>query len=149
MKVLLIKTVDTLGTPGEVVNVAAGYARNYLLPQKLAVVATAGAMKMAVSLKSAAAARELELSKAAEAVAAKLKEITLSFTASADENGQLYGGIGEREIATALGEKNFDIGKHQILLEGHIKNIGEHKVQIKVHGDLIQTVTVEVEAQAQ
>ena len=147
MKVLLIKTVDSLGTPGEVVNVASGYARNYLLPKKLAVVATTGSLKMAVSLKAAAVAREKEQNKAAEALAEKLRQVTLTFTATADENGQLYGGIGEREISAALQEKNFEIDKQQILLESHIKNLGEHKVQIKILSDLVETVNVEVKAQ--
>lgn len=146
MKVLLIKTVDTLGNPGEVVNVASGYARNYLLPQKLAVIATKGSMKMAVSLKAAAITREKEQNKAAEVLAEKLRDITLSFAVTADENGQLYGGIGEREISAALSEKKFEIDKQQILLDGHIKNLGEHKVQIKLLGDLLETITVKVEA---
>ncbi len=148
MKVLLIKTVDTLGNPGEVVNVASGYARNYLLPQKLAVLATKGSLKMADTLKAAAIVREKEQNKAAEALAEKLRDITIPFTATADENGQLYGGIGEREIAAALLEKELEIDKKQIILDGHIKNIGEHKVQIKVLGDLVETITVKVEAQA-
>ncbi len=148
MKVLLIKSVDTLGSPGEVVNVAPGYARNYLLPQKLAVLATKGAMKMSDSLKAAAITREKELNHAAEALAAKLSEVTLSFTATADESGQLFGGIGEREIAAALLEKEFEIDKKQILLDGHIKKVGEHTVEIKVLGDLHEKITVKVEAEA-
>lgn len=148
MKVLLIKTVDTLGNPGEVVNVASGYARNYLLPKKLAVVATTGSMKMAASLKAAAAVREKEQNKAAEVLAGKLKDVSLEFKATADENGHLYGGIGQREIAVALLEKKLEIDKHQILLEGHIKSLGEHKVEIKVFGDLRETITVKVEAEA-
>lgn len=148
MKVLLIKTVDTLGTPGEVVNVAPGYARNYLLPKKLAVVATAGAMKMAVSLKAAAVVKVKEQNKAAEVLAGKLKKVTLSFTVTADESGQLYGGIGEREIAAALLEKEFKIDKQQVILENHIKNLGEHKVQIKVLGEIVETITVKVDAEA-
>ena len=148
MKVLLIKTVDALGNPGEVVNVASGYARNYLLPQKLAVLATKGSLKMADSLKAAAVIREKEQNKAAEVLAEKIRDISLLFTATADENGQLYGGIGEREIAVALLEKEFEIDKKQIILDGHIKNIGEHKIQIKILGDLVETITVKVEAQA-
>ncbi len=148
MKVLLIKTVDTLGNPGEVVNVASGYARNYLLPQKLAVLATKGSLKMADTLKAAAVVREKEQNKAAEVLAEKLRDITLLFTATADENGQLYGGIGEREIAAALLEKEFEIDRKQIIIDGHIKNIGEQKVQIKILGDLVETITVKVEAQA-
>lgn len=148
MKVLLIKTVDTLGTPGEVVNVAPGYARNYLLPQKLAVLATKGSMKMAVSLKAAAVTKTKEQNKAAEALAEKLRELTLTFTATADESGQLYGGIGEREIAAALIEKKFEIDKKQVVIENNIKILGEHKVQIKVQGDIVETITVKVEAEA-
>ncbi len=148
MKVLLIKTVDTLGTPGEVVNVAAGFARNYLLPQKLAVLATKGSLKMADTLKAATIAKEKELNKAAEVLAAKIKDLTLDFSAKADENGQLFGGISEREIAAALLEKDFKIDKQQIVLEAHIKNIGEHKVQIKILGELVETITVKVEAKA-
>lgn len=148
MKILLIKTVDTLGSAGDVVSVAPGYARNYLIPRKLGVIATSGSMKMAASLKAASEKKAAEENKAAEAVAAKLRDTVLSFAATADENGQLYGGIGEREIAAALTEKEFDIDRNQIILSAHIKNLGEHKVEIKVHGDIHETVTVKVEAQA-
>ncbi len=148
MKVLLIKAVDTLGTPGEVVNVAAGYARNYLLPQKLAITATKGSMKMAASLKKAAEVKAQELNTEATTLAAKLKDITLSFTATADENGQLFGGIGEREIAAALLEKKFTIDRKQIVLDAHIKKVGEHSVVIKIHGDIHEKITIKVDAEA-
>ena len=148
MKVLLIKTVDTLGSPGEVVNVASGYARNYLLPQKLAVIATSGSMKMSDSLKAAAALKEKELSKAADILVEKLKKVTIEFSVTADENGHLYGGIGQREIAAALLEKKLEIDKQQIILDGHIKNLGEHSVLIRVLGDIQETITVKVEAEA-
>jgi len=148
MKVLLIKTVDTLGTPGEVVNVAAGYARNYLLPQKLAVTATKGSMKMSAALKKAAEVKAQELNNEATALAAKLKDLTLSFTATADENGQLFGGIGEREIAAALLEKEFVIDKKQIILDAHIKKVGEHSVEIKIHGDIHEKIKIKVDAEA-
>ncbi len=147
MKILLIKTVDALGTAGEVVNVAPGYARNYLLPRKLGVIATPGSMKMAATLQAAAQKKAAEENKAAEAIAARLRDTVLSFTATADENGQLYGGIGEREISSALVEKEFDIDRNQVLLPSHIKNVGEHQVEIKVHGDIHEKVTVKVEAQ--
>ncbi len=104
-------------------------------------------MKMADALKAAAAAKTQEENKAAEALAARLKDTVLSFSATADENGQLYGGIGEREIASALAEKDFQIDRNQVLLPAHIKAVGEHQVEIKVHGDIRQNVTVKVEAQ--
>jgi len=148
MKVLLIKTVEALGSTGEIVNVSPGYARNFLLPKKLAVLATEGSLKMAASLKAAAKVKEKEQSKAAEILAEKLKEVILSFSVAADENGQLYGGIGEREIAAALVEKEFSIERQQVIMESHIKKIGDHKVEIKVLGDIHQTVVVKVEAHA-
>ncbi len=148
MKVLLIKAVDSLGTPGDVVTVAAGYARNYLLPKKLAVVATTGSVKMAASLKAAAELRVKEENKAAEILAGKLRETVLAFSATTDENGQLYGGISEREIASALSEKEFDIDRTQIILPAHIKQVGEYQVEIKIQGDISEKVTVKVEAQA-
>jgi len=147
MKILLIKTVESLGTAGEVVSVAAGYARNYLLPRKLGVLATPGSMKMAASLKAAVEKKAVEENQAAKAIAAKLRDTVLSFVATADENGQLYGGIGEREIAAALVEKEFDVDRNQVIISSHIKNLGEHKVEIKVHGDIHETVVVKVEAQ--
>ena len=148
MKILLIKTVESLGTAGEVVSVAPGYARNYLFPKKLAVMATPGSMKMSASLKAAAEKKTVEENKAAEAIASRLGEVELAFTAAADENGQLYGGIGEREIAAALEEKEFSIDRNQVLLPGHIKNVGEHTVEIKVHGEIHGSVKIKVEAEA-
>jgi large subunit ribosomal protein L9 len=148
MKVLLIKTVEALGSTGDVVNVSPGYARNFLLPKKLALIATEGSLKMAAAMKAAAKTKEKEQSKAAEILAEKLKETILSFTVAADESGQLYGGIGEREIAAALLEKEFTIDKQQIIMPTHIKKVGEHKVEIKVLGDLHQTIVVKVQAHA-
>jgi large subunit ribosomal protein L9 len=148
MKVLLTKNVEGLGSAGQVVTVAQGYARNYLLPKKMAVMATAGSMKMAESLKAAAVARAKEQTNAAEAVAAKLRETVLEFKAVADENGQLYGGIGEREIAAALTELNIPTDRKQVLVDSHIKSIGEYQVEIKIHGDVHEKVTVKVGAEA-
>ena len=148
MKVLLTKNVEGLGSAGQVVTVAQGYARNYLLPKKMAVMATAGSMKMAESLKAAAVARAKEQTNAAEAVAAKLRETVLEFKAVADENGQLYGGIGEREIAAALTQLNIPTDRKQVLVDSHIKSIGEYQVEIKIHGDVHEKVTVKVGAEA-
>lgn len=147
MKILLTKNVDSLGSAGEVVNVAPGYARNYLLPRNLGVIATPGSMKMAESLKAAAEKKVLEESRAAEAIVQRLAAEELSFSAAADENGQLYGGIGEREIAAALSERDFDVDRNQVLMPSHIKEVGEHRVEIKVHGEIHGHVTVKVKAQ--
>lgn len=81
-------------------------------------------------------------------MAAKIKAITLAFTVAADESGQLFGGIGQREIAAALLEKGFEIDKQQIVLETHIKKIGEHQVEVKILGDIHEKINVKVEAEA-
>lgn len=147
MKVLLTKTVDNLGEAGEVVNVSPGYARNFLLPRNLAVKCTPGAMKLAESYRAKARARQDMADAEARETARKLETLELTFTATADASGQLYGSIGEREITQALEEKGIRIDRKQVLMESHIKQTGDHRVGIRVHGDLQGTVTVKVEAQ--
>jgi large subunit ribosomal protein L9 len=147
MKVLLTKTVDNLGEAGEVVNVSPGYARNFLLPRNLAVKCTPGAMKMAESYRAKSREKQDLVSAEARETAVKLGATELAFSATADGSGQLYGGIGEREITLALEEKGFQIDKKQVIMDSHIKMVGEYKVDIKVFGDLHGTVTVKVTAQ--
>lgn len=147
MKVLLTKTVDTLGEAGEVVNVSPGYARNFLLPRNLAVNCTPGAMKMAESYRAKAREKKDLVSAEARETAGRLQGTVLSFAVTADSSGQLYGGIGEREITQALEEKGFRFDKKQVLLNSHIKQVGEYEVEIKVFGDLHGKVTVKVSSQ--
>ncbi len=147
MKVMLTKTVETLGEAGEVVNVAPGYARNYLFPKKLAVEATTGAMKMAEIYKAKAKAKKDLATAEAMEVASRLQETALTLGVTADDTGQLYGSITEREIAQALEEKGFSLDRKQILLDSHIKQIGEYRIEVKVLGDIRGEVTLKVESQ--
>lgn len=147
MKVLLTKTVDTLGEAGEVVNVSPGYARNFLFPRNMAVSCTAGAMKMAESYRVKAREKKDLISAEARETAGRLQGTVLNFSVTADGSGQLYGGIGEREITQALEEKGFKFDRKQIILDSHIKKVGEYEVEIKVFGDLHGKVTVKVSPQ--
>lgn len=147
MKVLLTKTVDTLGEAGEVVNVSPGFARNYLYPRNLAVNCTPGAMKMASTYRAKAKEKKDLVSAEAREIAAKLEGTVIKLHATADGAGQLYGGIGEREITQALEEKGFKFDKKQIILDSHIKQVGEFEVLVKVFGDLHGKVTVKVSPQ--
>lgn len=144
MKVLLTKTVDTLGEAGEVVTVSPGYARNFLYPRSLAVPCTPGAMKMASTYRAKAKEKKDLVNAEARETAAKLEGMVITLQGTADSAGQLYGGIGEREIMQALEEKGFRFDKKQIILPSHIKQVGEFEVQIKVFGDLHGKVTVKV-----
>ncbi len=144
MKVLLTKTVDTLGDAGAVVNVSPGYARNFLFPRNLAVSCTTGAMKMADTYKAKAREKQDQVNAEAKETAAKLQGTVITLMATADGSGQLYGGISEREILIALEEKGFKFDRKQIVLDSHIKQLGEYEVQVKVFGDLHGKVTVKV-----
>ncbi|MFO7950231.1 MAG: 50S ribosomal protein L9 [Candidatus Fermentibacteraceae bacterium] len=146
MKVLLIRTVRDLGKAGEVVDVAAGYARNYLFPKKLATKATKSAMKSADIYRQRAEEEERELESAASVLAEKISGVSVAFNETADENGHLYGSVSERDIAAALSEKGFDIGRRQVRLpDGHLKQVGEHEVEINLHGEISGRVKVVVD----
>jgi large subunit ribosomal protein L9 len=146
MKVLLIRTVSDLGKAGEVVDVAGGYARNYLFPKKLATKATKSAMKSAELYRRRAEEEERKLADEASVLAEKLSGVSVSFTETADENGHLYGSVAERDIAEALSAKGFDIDRRQVRLpDGHIKSVGEHEVEVSLHGEISGTVKVLVD----
>jgi large subunit ribosomal protein L9 len=147
MKVLLVKNVENLGSAGDTVSVADGYARNYLLPRKLAVRHSAGATKMAEQFRKNAMEKEAREMDEARALADRMAEQVFVLKASADENGHLYGGISEREIADELSRAGFEIDRRQIELDEHLKNVGEYRVSLKVHGSLHGEITVRVEAE--
>ncbi len=145
MKILLIKNVENLGTAGDTVTVANGYARNFLFPKKLAVKVSPGAMKMADQYRRKALEKEAQALEAAEELAARLKETVCTILVSADENGHLYGGVSEREIALELEKAGFELDKKNILLEEHIKNLGEYQVPVRIHGSIKENITVRIE----
>ena len=145
MKILLVKTVESLGTAGDTVNVADGYARNYLFPRKLAVPYTPGATKMADQYRKDALEKEAKAAQEAEELAARLAEQVFTITASADENGHLYGGVSEREIADVLSGSGFDLDRRNVLLDEHIKNVGEYRIELKISGSIHQEIVLKVE----
>ncbi|HIC89601.1 MAG TPA: 50S ribosomal protein L9 [Anaerolineae bacterium] len=145
MKVLLLKDVEGLGEAGDLREVARGYARNYLIPRGLAMVATPGAVKQAHQIKEAAQQRRERELFAARSLAEKIEEITLQFTARAGESGRLYGSITSADIALALEQATGEeIDKRNILLERPIRDLGVHDIPIKLHGEVTPTVRVEV-----
>ena len=117
MEVILRADVPELGRRGDIITVKAGYARNYLLPRKLAMEATPGNRKQVVEMKAAGARREATEKTAAESLAAQLGEITVELTAKAGESDQLFGSITAMDIAEALEAKGFNIDKRKIHLE--------------------------------
>lgn len=146
MQVLLLKNVPGIGSAGQVKKVADGYARNYLLPNKLAVVATDGAVKQSETIKQAAARRDAQTLAEAQALAKILGETTLTFRAKAGEGDRLFGSITSGDIADRLAaDKNIHVDKRKIELTTPIKELGERQVPIKIHPEVTGQVTVLVE----
>jgi len=146
MKVLLIETVDNLGSAGEVKKVAEGYARNFLIPKGLAVPATEGALKQAELRRQAEARRQKREEMKAESLARNLSQVTLTLRAKAGEKDKLYGSITNADIAQALErETGQAIDKRKIELEEPIRELGSYRVPIKLLTDLAPQITVIVE----
>ncbi|HEX9330506.1 MAG TPA: 50S ribosomal protein L9 [Anaerolineales bacterium] len=142
MKVLLIKDVYKLGRAGEVKKVADGYGRNFLLPQKLAMLATPGALKQIEKIRSQAEVRRTEQNSELKDLANQINGITVVFAAKAGETGKLYGSITTQDVATAIQEKTrFEVKKQQIDMQP-IRNLGEFTVHVRLTMDLVPEVKV-------
>ncbi len=144
MKVILKQEVDNLGLAGDVVDVANGYGRNYLLPRGMAIRATRGAMKEAEALTRSRKAVEAETRGSAEAAKDAIEGRVLQITARVDERGHLYGSVGVNDIHRVLRERGHQIEKKRIDLKGTIKEIGTYEIPIQVHPQVEALATGEV-----
>ena len=145
MKVLLKHDVTKLGKAGQVKNVADGYARNYLIPQGMAVLATPGAMKQADVLARSEQMRQAKLASDASTVAEAIKQVTLTFIARVGEGGKLYGSITTQQVAEELKRvAGIEIDKRKLELREPIRSLGTHKVAVHLATDLEPEITVNV-----
>ncbi len=145
MEVILKKDVEKLGSTDELVSVKNGYARNYLIPQGLAVAATLSAKKMHEETLRQRAHKESKVMEEAEAIAKKLDGVELSIGAKAGENGKIFGSVNSIQIAEALVSKGFNIERKQITLANDaIKEIGEYEATIKIHKQVSKTIKFSV-----
>lgn len=144
MKVILTDEIYGLGGRGDVVTVKDGYARNYLLPKKLAKEATSGNMAVVEQQKRKWALVSQEEKKVAEELAGKLGKVVVSVEKKVGESGTLYGSVTTHEIASALEAQGFELEKRQIELGEPIKTIGEHEVNIRLHREVSATIKVHV-----
>ena len=144
MEVILRDHVDNLGKRGEVVKVADGYARNFLLPRKLALPATDANKKWIERERKIAEARDQEERGAAEAIATRLSALDLTILRKVGENDQLYGSVTNADIAELLAKKGFEVDRRKILLPDPIKTLGEHTVPVKLHRDVTAQLKVTV-----
>ena len=149
MEVILREHVDNLGRRGEIVKVADGYARNYLLPRKLALLATAGNKQRIEKERVKFEAAEAEERKVADAMAARMTNLELEISRKVGETEALYGSVTTADIADALRARGLDIDRRKIVLQEPIKRLGEYDVPIKLHRDLATHVKVRVVAEGQ
>jgi len=144
MEVILLQRIGRLGQMGDVVNVKDGYARNFLLPQKRALRATAENRKHFESQRAQLEANNLELKKEAEAVAEKLKGKIFVAIRSAGDTGQLYGSVSTRDIAEVVTAGGFTIERRQVILDRPIKTLGLHETSVALHPEVVVKVTLNV-----
>ncbi len=144
MEVILREDIDRLGSRGQVVKVAPGYARNYLLPKRLAVAATDANRKIVEQERQAHLRRDAKLQSEAQDLAKLLAAVTVTITRKAGENDQLFGSVTAADIADALAAQKYTVDRRRIHLEEPIRTLGEHKVPVRLHKDVVADVTVNV-----
>jgi len=148
-RILLREDVDDLGARGEIVRVRDGYARNYLLPRKLAVEATASNVKQIEQERAALLKKEANERATAAAQAVQISSLVLSFKRKAGEQGALYGSVTSMDIAEALKERGYEIDRHRIHLREPLKRIGEFPVPLRLHRDVSIDLQVKVVAEGE
>ncbi len=144
MQVILLSDQRHLGKRGEVVDVKAGHARNYLLPQGLALEATHGNNRLFEQQRAKIDARHNQERDAAQGVANQLNGLTLTIKKRVGETETLYGSVTAGDVAEALEKKGFTVDRRRLDLEGGIKKLGEHKVKVELHPEVIAEITVSV-----
>lgn len=144
MEVILLERIERLGQMGDVVNVKNGYARNYLLPQKKALRKTKDNMAFFETKRKEYEAHNLKMKAEAQAMADKIKGLSVVIIRQAAETGQLYGSVSMRDIAEAVHDNGFKIERNQIVLNQPFKNMGIFDVRVVLHPDVSQTIRVNI-----
>ena len=144
MEIILREYVENLGERGEIVKVASGYARNYLLPRKLALPATPGNRKHVERERSIVEAREAQEKGQAEALAARLVAVDLTIPRRVGDTDQLYGSVTAADIVALLKENGFEVDRRKLILPESIKAIGDHEVRLRLHREVTAALTVHV-----
>jgi large subunit ribosomal protein L9 len=144
MKVILLQSHDKLGKAGEIVNVKSGFARNYLIPNQIASIATKQNIKSLESFLRAQEIKEAKNRVNIEGLSKKLDSLTLKFEVEAGEDGKLFGSVTSQMLADELSEQGYTIDKKEINLEEPIKSLGNHKIEINLGYDLKPNIKIKV-----
>ena len=145
MEVILREDIEKLGVRGQVIKVASGYARNFLLPKRLAVAATEANKNIVEQERQAHLRKEAKLQSEAQDLARIMTGVTVRILQKAGENDQLFGSVTSKDIGEALTAQNYNIDRRKIQLEDPIRQLGEYKVTVRLHKDVAVEITVVVE----
>ena len=148
MEIILREDVEKLGARGQLLKVANGYARNYLLPKRLAVAATEANKKIVEQERQAHVRREAKAQGEAEDLAKLMAGVTVTISQKAGESDQLFGSVTSKDIAEGLEKQNFSVDRRKIQLDEPIKQLGEHKVTVRLHREVPVEITVQVVREA-
>lgn len=148
MQIILQEDVEKLGTRGQLLEVAEGYARNFLLPRKLALEATSGNLKRLEKMRAAFAKKEATEKEAASTLAGLLAKVSVELARKAGDTDQLFGSVTSADIAEALAAQGYNIDKRKIALADPIKLVGEFDVPLKLHREVSATIKVIVRKDA-
>lgn len=149
MEIILRETIDTLGRAGQVVKVADGYARNFLLPRKLAYLATPGNLKVIEFERQSLIRKEAKQSDEAMKLKEMLDKVEVTVRRKVGDQDNLFGSVTNSDIADELEKKGFKIEKRKIHMDDHIKKLGEYEIPIRLFKDVNSTIKVKVEAEAE
>lgn len=144
MQIILQEDVEKLGTRGQIVDVAEGYARNFLLPHKLGIEANAGNMKRLEKMRVVFAKKEATEKEAAQKLAELLAGVSLELTRRAGDNDQLFGSVTSADISDALAAKGYNVEKRKIALADPIKVVGDYEVPVRLHREVTASVKLAV-----
>ena len=144
MEVILREDIEKLGNRGQVVNVAPGFARNYLLPKKLAVAATASNKKIVEQERQAHLRREAKEVADAQELAKMMANVSITIAQKAGDNDQLFGSVTAGDVAASLERQGYTIERRKVLLQEPIKQLGEHRVPVRLHREVTVEIPVNV-----
>jgi len=149
MKVILTEHIENLGNKGDVVNVKRGYARNYLIPREYALYGTPANMKRLGAIQDELKAAEEKKLAELKNLAEKIASIKLTFVRKVDEQGSMFGSVSENDIVAALKEQGVEIERAAVQMEHHIKELGDHTVQLRLHKEIPASISFTVAAEAE
>jgi large subunit ribosomal protein L9 len=148
MQIILIQDIENLGHKDDMMIVKNGYARNYLIPKKLAVVATESAKKVLAENKKQQAHKEAKLKETAESLASRIGDLRLTIGVKASSTGKIFGSVTPLMIAEAINKNGFEIERKQVIVaDDHIKEIGSYTVKVKLHKDVLVELPMDVVAE--